>query len=186
MCGVTGIYAFNDNGKTYLDKTADAAKTLIQRGPDGHGIYTDRNIALGHTRLAVIDPTEAGAQPFSDNTGRYTIVFNGEFYNFREHRNKLGKEGFTFRSASDTEVLLNLYIQKGPSCLDDINGCFAFAVYDKTEESLFIARDRMGINPMLYYLDSDKLIFGSEMKALLAFGIPRKIDTASLYTYLQL
>ena len=186
MCGITGIAAFSEKGKTFFNKLDLSVKTLSKRGPDGNGTFYNNNIALGHARLAIIDVSDAAAQPFTDNTGRYTIVLNGEFFNFKEHRQHLIDKGFRFRSNSDTEVLLQLYINEGVKCLEKINGFFAFAVYDNVEESLFIARDRMGIKPLLIYQDDDKLLFASEMKSLLAYDIPKVLDEVSLFTYLQL
>ena len=121
-----------------------------------------------------------------DETGRYTIVFNGEIFNFPELKKKLLAKGHTFQSQTDTEVLLKMYIHEGKGFLKKLNGFFAFAIYDKEEESLFIARDRYGVKPLLVYKDEDKVIFASEMKAMLAFGIPKKLDMISLYQYLQL
>ena len=186
MCGITGIVAFNDNGKRFFDKIENSVQTLSKRGPDANGIFRHNNITLAHARLSVIDTSEAANQPFSDPSGRYTIIYNGEFYNYKEHRKALENEGTQFRTTSDTEVLLHLYIKEKEKCLEKINGFFAFAIYDKEEETLFIARDRFGIKPLLIYRDEDKLIFASEMKALLAFGIAKKMDETSLYTYLQL
>jgi len=186
MCGITGIFAFNENGKKHLSATESSIATLSQRGPDGNGIYNHKNVSLGHSRLAIIDVSSAGAQPMTDETGRYVIVYNGEFYNYREHRKNLIREGIHFKSDSDTEVLLHLYIKEGPKCLEKVNGFFAFAIYDKKENSIFIARDRIGIKPLVIYQDEDKLIFASEMKALFAYGIEKEIDKISLFTYLQL
>jgi asparagine synthase (glutamine-hydrolysing) len=186
VCGITGIVAFTDKGKSLFNKVELSVKELSKRGPDGNGVFKHNNISVGHARLAIIDTSEIASQPFTDNSGRYTIILNGEFFNFKEHRKQLSDKGFKFRSQSDTEVLLQLYINEGVSCLEKINGFFAFAIYDNVEESLFIARDRMGIKPLLIYRDEDKFIFASEMKALLSYGIPKDIDDASLFTYLQL
>ncbi len=185
MCGITGIYAFNENGKSYFNKINESIKSLSFRGPDGTGVFKHKNVALGHSRLSVIDTSEAGAQPFTDISERYTIIFNGEFYNFKQHQTILKNKGVKFKSNSDTEVLLYLYINEGVSFLEKINGCFALAIYDKKEETLFIARDRIGIKPLIIYHDDDKLIFASEMKAILSYDIPKKINTVSLYNYLQ-
>lgn len=122
----------------------------------------------------------------SNEDGRFTIIFNGEIYNYKSLRNALEGKGYQFKSTSDTEVLLKLYIEKGEQCVDELNGFFAFAIYDKQKKSLFIARDRMGIKPLYYYQDEDKFLFASELKSLLAFGIKKQIDPASLYHYLQL
>lgn len=178
--------AFNESGKSFLNKIDASVKTLSQRGPDANGVYRDNNVALGHTRLKIIDTSDTASQPFTDSSGRYTIIFNGEFYNYKDHRSVLEKSGIKFRSSSDTEVLLHLFINEKEKCLEKINGFFAFAVYDKIEQSLFLARDRMGIKPLLIYKDEEKFIFASEMKALLAFGISREIDNISLFSYLQL
>jgi asparagine synthase (glutamine-hydrolysing) len=186
MCGITGIYAFSDKGKEAFALMSPAVQCLRQRGPDGEGTYTDGPVTLGHTRLAVIDTSSAGAQPMSDTSGRYTIVFNGEFFNYRQHRQALLEKGIPFRTHTDTEVLLHLYITEGVRCLDHINGFFAFAVYDKLEQSLFIARDRMGVKPLYIFQDADRLMFASELKSLMALGIPKELDTASLFIYLQL
>lgn len=186
MCGIAGIVALTENGRTFLSKIQEATQCLNKRGPDSSGTFLHNNVALGHTRLSIIDTSDAASQPMSDSSGRYTIIFNGEFFNFREHRQFVIEKGYTLKSQSDTEVLLYLYIIEGEKCLQRVNGFFAFAIYDKEEESLFIARDRMGVKPLLIYRDEDKLLFASEMKSLLAMGIPKKMDITSLFTYLQL
>ncbi len=186
MCGITGIIAFDDNALPLLKKADGAVAALYKRGPDRSGTYYHNNIALGHARLSIIDVSEAAAQPFTDASGRYTIVFNGEFFNFKEHRDALLKKGHTLVSHSDTEVLLHLYMSEGPSFLEKINGFFAFAIYDKEEGSLFLARDRFGVKPLFIYRDEEKFIFASELKALLQYGIPKEIDHTSLSQYLQL
>lgn len=186
MCGISGIVAFSEQGRDHLNRIDAAVRSMHLRGPDQNGIMHHGNVALGHNRLSIIDVSEAASQPFSDSTGRYTIVFNGEFFNFQEHRNKLIEQGVKLRSTSDTEVLLYLFIREGAACLQKINGFFAFAIYDRNDGSLFIARDRMGVKPLLIYTDPDKLIFASEMKALIAAGIPKKLDMASLQAYIHL
>lgn len=186
MCGITGILAFNEEGKKHLNKISAATCSLIKRGPDGEGIYTHNNVALGHRRLAIIDTSEAAAQPFTDATKRFTVVFNGELFNYKELRKQLENKGIQFRSQSDTEVLLYLYINEKEKCLEQLDGEFAFAVYDNKTEELFIARDRFGIKPLFFYKNENYFLFASEMKALLAFDIPREIDPASLQTYLHL
>ncbi len=183
MCGITGAFAFNENGKAAFSNLDASIAALGLRGPDGNGSFVYDNVALGHTRLAILDTSEAANQPFYDATGRYTIIFNGEIYNFKEVKKELGE--YTFRTTGDTEVLLYCYIKYGKECVNKLNGFFAFAVYDKEEKNLFIARDRMGIKPLLVYQDENKLLFASEMKALLAFGMPREIDRVSLWQYLQ-
>lgn len=186
MCGITGIFSFNDSGKKHLHKITAATSALINRGPNAEGIYTHNNISLGHRRLSIIDTSNLAAQPFTDASGRYTIVFNGEIFNFQELRDQLIAKGVQFRSKSDTEVLLYSYIADKENCLTHLDGEFAFAVYDNINESLFIARDRFGIKPLYYYFDEDRFVFASEMKAIIAFEIPKVIDKASLQTYLHL
>ncbi|MDQ3111059.1 MAG: asparagine synthase (glutamine-hydrolyzing) [Bacteroidota bacterium] len=186
MCGITGGIAFTEKGKKYLENIGDAVKSLHHRGPDGNGIFKDGNVVLGHTRLAIIDCSEIAAQPFTSNDERYTIVFNGEIFNFKELRAELEKNGVKFRSQSDTEVLLELYAKEKESCLPKLNGFFAFVIYDKTEKSLFMARDRYGEKPLVYYFDTDVLVFGSELKALTAFGIPKTASISVLADYLHL
>jgi asparagine synthase (glutamine-hydrolysing) len=186
MCGITGIFTFKNEAFSFKPKVENAVTQLSKRGPDNSGIYVSSNAILGHARLSIIDVSDTASQPFTDVSGRYTIIFNGEFYNFQEHRNELLKKGITFRSNSDTEVLLYLYITEGSSFLEKINGFFAFAIHDKVDDTLFIARDRMGIKPLFYYKDDEKFIFASELKAILEYGIEKKLDTTSLYQYLQM
>lgn len=186
MCGIAGIVAFNEKGKTFFPKMANAVECLRKRGPDENGIVTHNNVTLAHTRLSIIDTSAAASQPMTDASGRYTIVFNGEFFNFKEHRQFVIEKGFHLKSESDTEVLLYLYIIEKEECLKRINGFFSFAIYDKEEQTLFLARDRFGVKPLLIFQDDDKLMFASEMKALMAIGIPKELDDVSLFNYLQL
>ncbi len=186
MCGITGILAFNEKGKTYLSKVSDATYALLKRGPDGEGIYFNKNVALGHRRLSIIDTSNAAAQPFSESTERYTIVFNGEIFNYQQLRKQLESKGVKFKSQSDTEVLLQLYILGKEKCLEQLDGEFAFAIYDSSTEELFLARDRFGIKPLHYYKDEERFVFASELKALIAFDIPKIIDKNSLQLYFHL
>lgn len=186
MCGITGIFAFNLVGKFNMINVTAATMSLARRGPDFQDIYTDSWIGLGHRRLSIIDTSEAGNQPMWDEEKRYAIVFNGEIFNFKELRLKLQHQGVSFHSDSDTEVLLKLFISEKEKCLHQLNGFFAFCIYDKVEQTFFLARDRYGIKPLLYLFDEDKFIFASEMKAIMQYGIEKKIDYASLHSYLQL
>lgn len=186
MCGITGAFAFNEEGHKIFKFTENAVKSLNKRGPDSHGIYSKGNISLGHSRLSIIDTSDYGNQPFIDKSGNYILIFNGEFYNYLIHREELKKDGIEFKSKSDTEVLLYLLIKEGINALEKINGCFSFAFYNKKNNQLLLARDRMGINPLLYYYDNEKLIFGSEMKSIIEYKIPKNINFNSLYNYLQL
>lgn len=183
MCGITGAYALTEKGKDFHSKLDDAVNTMALRGPDGNGKHLNGSAALGHSRLAIIDTSEAANQPFTDESGRYTIVFNGEIYNYKEVEAQL--TGYKPRTTSDTEVLLQGYVEWGEKVLDKLNGFFAFAIHDKETDELFLARDRMGIKPLLVYRDSEAIVFGSEMKALMAFGIPKVIDGNSQFLYHQ-
>lgn len=185
MCGIAGIYAMTANGKQKFPMVNNAVGLLSKRGPDVQHVYSDGNICLGHARLSVIDLSDSASQPLHDSSGRYTIIYNGEVYNYRQLRGKLLDKGYQFKTNSDTEVILYQYISDGPKCLDKLVGFFAFAIYDKQEDVLFIARDRMGQKPLLYYQGHDYFAFASEMKALMALNVPRKIDMASLCAYLQ-
>lgn len=186
MCGITGIYAFNELGRFFSINLQQATLQLNRRGPDFLNTSLHERINLGHTRLSIIDPNPAANQPMSDPTERYTIVFNGEIYNYREIRQALQNQGVEFRTESDTEVVLQAYIHQGVECFSQFNGFFALAIYDEQSKTMLFARDRLGIKPLLIYQDEDKLIFGSEMKALIRFGIEKEIDYVSLKQYLQL
>ncbi|OFZ03325.1 MAG: asparagine synthase (glutamine-hydrolyzing), partial [Bacteroidetes bacterium RIFOXYC12_FULL_35_7] len=186
MCGIAGIYSFTESGKESFSRVKTAISALSKRGPDGNGIFIKNNVALGHARLSIIDTSNAASQPFTDISGRYTIVFNGEFYNYKFFREQLKEKGYNFKSDSDTEVLLNLYIEYGISFFEKTDGDFAFAIYDSAEQSLLIARDRMGVKPLLYYQDENKFVFASEMKAIIRMEIPLELDAASMQIYFQL
>ncbi|MGV3538242.1 MAG: asparagine synthase (glutamine-hydrolyzing) [Rufibacter sp.] len=186
MCGISGIYAFTPEGREVIQRLPASTDALQLRGPDSGGHFTHGSVGLGHRRLSIIDVSDVACQPMVDEQERYTIIFNGEIFNYQELKKQLLDKGYTFFSQSDTEVLLKFYIEEGPSFLKKLNGFFAFAIYDKETESLFVARDRYGVKPLLMFQDEDKLVFASEMKSLMAFGIPRKLDYASLYEYLQL
>lgn len=182
MCGITGIISDNDPD---IDRAILKRMTAVlhSRGPDDEGVYLDAHVGLGHRRLAIID-LESGKQPMSTPDGRYTIVFNGEIYNFQEIREALVKEGAVFRTRSDTEVLLTLYALKGKACLDELNGMFAFAIWDRKKKELFAARDRMGKKPFYYARLRDHFIFASEIKSLLAFPeLERELSKEGLYHF---
>ena len=164
----------------------NATMALAKRGPDFQDIYHDQFVGLGHRRLSIIDTSAIAHQPMWDESQRYAIVFNGEIFNFKELRAQLESHGVTFRSTSDTEVLLHLLIREKESALNKLNGFFAFCLYDKQEQSFLLARDRYGVKPLLYLHDEDKFIFASEMKSIVQYGIDKTIDYNSLYTYLQL
>lgn len=186
MCGITGIYTFNMVGGFNMINIAKATEELSSRGPDVQDIYHNDHVGLGHRRLSIIDTSAEANQPMWDETGRYCIIFNGEIYNYKELKDQMISDGVSFRTQSDTEVLLKLFIKKGEAALQELNGFFVFAIYDKEERSVFIARDRFGIKPLLYYQDEDKFLFASEMKSLMAYGLEKNLNYESLYHYLQL
>ncbi len=186
MCGITGIFAFNMAGRVHMINLAKATHCLDHRGPDAFGTHFEDNAALGHRRLSIIDLSEEANQPMKDETGRYIMVYNGEIYNYREVRADLMNKGVAFSTSSDTEVLLKAFIHYRESCLEKLNGFFAFAIFDREKEELFVARDRYGIKPLYYLYDEDKFLFASEMQSIVSYGIARKIDFESLFTYLQL
>ncbi len=185
MCGIVGIFAKDETGKSNFSNLNSAVKSLNFRGPDAQGIFTDDAIGLGHARLSIIDTSEAATQPFTSADGRYTLVFNGEIYNFKELRNKLRNKGYSFSTSSDTEVLLYQLIEFGEAGINELNGFFGFAFYDKADKSVIVARDRFGIKPLHIYEDQHQLIFGSEMKSIFEFDIKKEIDLASTQLYFK-
>jgi len=186
MCGITGIFAFNEVGRFNLPNLSRATEALAHRGPDHQNIYISHFVGLGHRRLSVIDLSYAANQPMRAESGRYQLVFNGEIYNYKALRQQLVASGINFNTESDTEVLLKLLIAEGKDAINKLNGFFAFAFYDELKGELLVARDRFGIKPLYYYTDEDKFIFGSEMKSLMRAGIATEIDESALFTYLQL
>lgn len=186
MCGISGIFSsglLKDDHKSALQA---AVAKLNKRGPDHEGIVFFDRAGLGHRRLAILDTSPASNQPFFDPTGRYCMVFNGEIYNYREIKKELEGLGVSFRSSGDTEVLLHAYLQFGAAFLNKLDGFFALAIFDKEANQMLLARDRFGIKPLLFYNSEAFFAFGSEMKALLEFDLPKELDHSSLYTYLQL
>ncbi|TVQ87788.1 MAG: asparagine synthase (glutamine-hydrolyzing) [Bacteroidetes bacterium] len=186
MCGICGIYSFYGPLEQPAPVLDAALETLKKRGPEVQAHFCKGHVALGHTRLSIIDPTEAANQPFWDETQEYAIVFNGEIFNYRQLRQQLLSSGVGFRTQSDTEVLLYWLINKGAEGINELQGFFSFAFFNKRENSLLLARDRFGIKPLLYYTDGQKFLFASEMKALLKLGIPKNLDYSSLHIYFQL
>lgn len=186
MCGINGIYLFEGQADSYKTMVENANRAIIHRGPDHQSVFIDKKIAFGHVRLSIMDTTSAAHQPFTEENQRFTIVFNGEVFNFKEIRDDLIAKGYSFKTNSDTEVVLKSYMEYGEKGISRFNGFFAFAIYDAQTEELFIARDRMGIKPLLMYRDENRLIFASEMKALLEYQIPKEIDQTTLFQYFQL
>lgn len=182
MCGIVGIVNKN-KAEVSINILQNAVNTLAQRGPDNQSIQIFNHIGLGHARLSIIDTSTAAHQPFTDISGRFTLVFNGEIYNFQHLKSKLKFKDF--KTSSDTEVLLYWLIENGKEGLKDLHGFFAFCLYDNLNQSFLLARDRFGIKPLLIYQDEDIWAFASEMKALIALGIPKKLDIDSVYLYFK-
>lgn len=166
MCGIAGIINLNNNPveKSNLQKMIDI---LRHRGPDGDGVFIDKNIGLAHVRLSIIDLSDMAHQPMSYENENYWIIHNGEVYNYIELRQELEKHGFKFKSTSDTEIILASYIKWGENCVNKFNGMWAFVIYDKKNKKIFASRDRFGVKPFYYYKDNATFVFASEIKAIL-------------------
>lgn len=176
MCGLAGFLRTpqtpnHDAQHQWLEQMGEA---IVHRGPDAGGVYLDDHIALVHRRLSILDLSEAGSQPMASASGRYLIAFNGEIYNYRSIKTDLEAEGYEFRTGTDTEVLLALFEHKGADCLQDLNGMFAFAIWDTWTKELFLARDRLGKKPLYYYEADGHFVFASEIKALLALPFVKR------------
>ena len=166
MCGIAGYISLN-NQFTQL-QLKEAAAVMQHRGPDAEGFYfsPDNKIGFAHRRLSILDLSTAANQPMLSADGRYCIVFNGEVYNFYELKQQLQDKGASLKTTSDTEVILELFAQKGSSCFAAMNGMFAFAIYDKQENKITICRDHVGIKPLFYYADENNIVFASELKVI--------------------
>jgi asparagine synthase (glutamine-hydrolysing) len=183
MCGISGILNAGAETPALAAIAQHMASAQAHRGPDDSGVWAEGPAALSHRRLSIIDLSEGGHQPMVSADGRYVMVFNGEIYNYRELRRQLG---YPFRTQSDSEVLLAAYAQWGAACLHRLNGMFAFAVWDRQEQSLFLARDRMGIKPVYYAFENGAFCFASELRAVLASGIVQPdIGLEALTEYLR-
>lgn len=181
MCGLAGILSF-DQPTSASDIIKLMTGCMSHRGPDADGFYTDSQIALGHRRLSIIDLSEVANQPMTDHTGRYVLIFNGEIYNFQEVKREFSS--YPYVTSGDSEVILAAYSQSGAACLQKFAGMFVFAIWDKQERELFIARDRLGIKPLYFYSNNDHLLFASEIRALLASGlIPKKLSKEGLHEF---
>ena len=170
MCGIVGLM-FADASRPVPAETVAAMRDLVTyRGPDDVGLHLDGPVGLGFRRLSIID-LSGGHQPMSDDAGRYWVIFNGEIYNYRELREELVRRGHVFRTHSDTEVILQLFVAHGERCVERMNGMFAFAIWDSVNRSLFLARDRMGVKPLYYVETPQAFAFASEIKSLFASGL---------------
>lgn len=185
MCGILG-FAPSSEHRELMDRIGLASEMLQPRGPDADGSWRDDFCALAHRRLSIIDTSEQANQPMWDSSGRFVIVFNGEIYNFKDLREELRTHGHNFRTESDTEVLLESYIRFGKDVLSKLNGFFAFAIYDTHSRQLFLARDRMGIKPLVYSMNENGFCFSSEMRNLKSFLPKIEINPSALFSYLQL
>ena len=184
MCGIAGIVAHDALTDAERGALEGMLERLAHRGPDGAGRYDDRHAALGHRRLSVID-VEGGRQPVGNESGSVRAVVNGEFYNFRELRGDLIGRGHRLRACGDSEVLPHLYEDRGESCLHELVGMFAFCIWDASNRAAFLARDRLGVKPLYVHVDDRRLVFGSELKAVLAApGVPREIDATAVLDFM--
>ena len=181
MCGIAGIFDPRGEGRILEANIGTMVRALAHRGPDQKGLYLDRDIGLGHARLSILD-LEGGAQPIPNEDGTIWIVLNGEIYNFPELRTRLENKGHRFATRTDTEVLVHLYEDMGPSCVDDLNGQFAFGIWDRKAKSLFLARDPLGICPLYYAEHRGLVLFASEIKAIFASNLvpPPDLDPKAL------
>lgn len=183
MCGIAGKIDFSGEKVTrmYLKRMTDA---IAHRGPDGEGQYVDRNVGIAHRRLSIIDLSPRASQPMISEKNDIVITYNGELYNYREIRKDLKEKGYKFYSDSDTEVVLYAYAEWGEKCVSLFNGMFAFSIWDKRNNCIFIARDRYGIKPLYYFIDNQKFVFASEQRAILAnHDIPTILDKEALLEY---
>jgi asparagine synthase (glutamine-hydrolysing) len=183
MCGIVGMC--HVHGEPVTERLLKRMTDIIaHRGPDGEGHYTDGAVGLGHRRLAIIDLSAAGQQPMANATGSVIITYNGEIYNFQQLRRELAAAGYQFRSRTDTEVVLHAYEQWGEKCVERFNGMFAFAIWDRPRQRLFLARDRYGIKPLYWYCQGGVFIFASEIKAILEHPqVSRAVCYPALHEY---
>src|ERR1051326_6537274 len=188
MCGICGVADF-DGRPVSDDVLGRMMSSIAHRGPDAqdtfvHADGTGPAVAFGHLRLAIIDLSPTGAQPMTNEDGTLWITYNGEIYNFRELRAELHAKGHPFRSESDTEVILHLYEEMGERCVERLEGMFAFALWDARRRRLVLARDRVGKKPLFVYRDRERLVFASEIKALLCHpDVPDDVNEAAIPEY---
>ena len=179
MCAING---FNFKNKELILRMNQSTS---HRGPDGTDFFVDEQVSLGHNRLSIIDLSSAASQPMRSNSGRFTIVFNGEIYNFQDLKRELASS-YSFKTDSDTEVILAAYEKWGADCVKKLNGIFALAIWDKDREEIFLARDHVGVKPLYYFHDGNKFIFSSEIKSILIHDIPRILNRDAFNHYFRL
>ena len=184
MCGIAGIIGLRDT-ETARAKIRRMSQSLSHRGPDAEGFFVDEGIAFGHRRLSIIDLSETANQPLSDSTNRYSIILNGEIYNYQEVKRSLPE--YPFATESDTEAVIAAFAKYGTDCLSLLNGMFAFAIWDKERREMFVARDRLGVKPLYYSQTPDGVfVFASEIRAILnSEMVPRKLNKDGLYDYVM-
>src|SRR3954463_6172557 len=182
MCGIAGKVSRSRRVEAGL--IARMCSVIEHRGPDSHGAFVDAGVGLGIQRLAIID-LQTGDQPILNEDGSVVVVLNGEIYNYRELRERLRRQGHTFSTSGDTEVIVHLYEEEGPACVRSLHGMFAFALWDRRRRQLLIARDRVGKKPLFYAETHNGLAFASELVALLQDpDVPRDLDYAAIDSYL--
>ena len=169
MCGICGLFEFQNNQVIPSDRVRRMSDTLHHRGPDDEGIYVGPGIGFGFRRLSIID-LAGGHQPLSNEDGRVWVMLNGEIYNYDELRRDLESRGHRFATRSDTETIVHLYEDHGEDCFARLRGMFAIALWDSRNRKLLLARDRVGKKPLFYHATEERILFGSELKALLADG----------------
>ena len=166
MCGIAGIIQLNDD-RSHLSKIEEMTARAAHRGPDGQGVFISGKVAFGHRRLSIIDLTNRGAQPMSDELNQYHITYNGEIYNYLEIKQQLVKYGYSFRGDSDTEVLLTAYRHWGEACVSKFNGMWSFAILDCVRNVVFSSRDRIGEKPFYFHRSPEQFLFASEIRQIL-------------------
>ena len=186
MCGIAGIMVLNNVEKTILQRIEDCARAIAHRGPDNLSTTQFADIALSHSRLSIIDTSAAANQPLHDTAKEYTIVFNGEIFNYAEIRNELTHKGVNFQTQGDTEVFLELFKKEGLKALERISGFFAAAIYHHSTQKLYLFRDRYGVKPLYYYYNNHTFIFSSEVRGIRASGVSLTLCKEALHFYLQL
>jgi asparagine synthase (glutamine-hydrolysing) len=185
MCGICGLFEFGNNREVSRDLVHRMTETIIHRGPDDEGIYVGPGIGLGFRRLSIID-VAGGHQPISNEDGSIWVMLNGEIYNYTELYRDLVGRGHRFSTRSDTETIVHLYEEYGEACFAKLRGMFAIALWDSRKRQLLLARDRIGKKPLFYAADDKRILFGSELKALLTASMPRDIDVQAISDYFSL
>ncbi|MFQ6120315.1 MAG: asparagine synthase (glutamine-hydrolyzing), partial [Methanosarcinales archaeon] len=185
MCGICGVFNYKSKSEISEELIVSMRDSMIHRGPDDADIYISNDIGLGHRRLSIIDLNPRSKQPMCNEDESIWIVFNGEIYNYKYLREELRKRGHILKTESDTETIIHLYEEKGIDCIHDLEGMFAFGLWDENKKRLFLVRDRIGIKPLYYTINDGQLIFASEIKAILKHpDIKREVDEEALYHYL--